>query len=147
MGFKDNLKSLIEEISGFKLYRKLPNEEKDAKLLVGERSDQNRIIKESESNNTGSSTTENIKMETLSGFCRSNNVNHINYLKIDTEGFDLEVLKSGAAMLIERSIDFVEAEVGMNSTNKLHIPINKMTKFMESYEYYVLGIYEQKMSG
>jgi hypothetical protein len=47
---------------------------------------------------------------TLDGYCIRNDVERIGLLKIDTEGFDLEVLRGGANMLARKAVSFVYVE-------------------------------------
>jgi FkbM family methyltransferase len=52
-----------------------------------------------------------VKTETLDSFCQKNAVSHINLLKIDTQGFELEVLKGSMQMLSNNSIELVYLEI------------------------------------
>lgn len=76
----------------------------------------------------------------------------IDYLKIDTEGHDLEVLKGGGKMLAEGRARMIEVEAGMNRENKTHVPFQQFRDFLEhdedgytlgAYDYLLFGIYEQ----
>ena len=40
-----------------------------------------------------------IKTETIDNYCKVNNIDRIHFLKIDTEGYDLNVLKSAKIKL------------------------------------------------
>lgn len=120
----------------------LGGETKVMKMVHGESSDKNRLVRTDEIA-TAEADSEEVQMTTLTEFCRQHNIQNISYLKIDTEGFDLEVLKSGDEMLRANAFDFVEVEVGMNPTNKLHVPVEEVKKYMEERKYYVFGIYEQ----
>lgn len=86
---------------------------------------------------------EEVTLETLDEFCREHQVERINYLKIDTEGSDFEVLKGAVRMLAEQRIDVVEVEAGMNSRNKRHVPFQVFTRFFEERNYFLFGVYEQ----
>jgi len=86
---------------------------------------------------------EEVPLETLDGFCREQKIDHINYLKIDTEGADFEVLKGADNMLSQRKIDVVEVEAGMNGKNKRHVPFHVFSRFFEEKNYSLFGIYEQ----
>lgn len=55
-----------------------------------------------------------VSIMTLDQFVNQHQVGHIDLLKIDTEGFDLEVLKGAEATLISEGVSFVFAEVGFN---------------------------------
>jgi|WetSurMetagenome_2_1015567.scaffolds.fasta_scaffold00064_40 FkbM family methyltransferase len=87
--------------------------------------------------------TESVNIVTLDEFCSANGIDRINYLKIDTEGGDLEILKGSVNMLSEQKIDFVEVEAGMNPGNDRHVPFESLKGFLESHEYFIFGIYEQ----
>jgi FkbM family methyltransferase len=88
--------------------------------------------------------TESVDIITLDEFCRTKRIDQINYLKIDTEGGDLEVLKGAANMLTEQRIDLVEVEAGMNPGNNRHVPFEALKEYLESHGYFLFGIYEQK---
>lgn len=53
-----------------------------------------------------------INLDTLDGFCERNAIKKINFLKLDVEGHELEVLKGARSMLKNRAIDFIQFEFG-----------------------------------
>jgi FkbM family methyltransferase len=89
-------------------------------------------------------TTEPVDVVTLDEFCCARKIGHISYLKVDTEGADLEVLKGGAGVLTEQRIDFVEVEAGMNAGNVWHVPFESLKGYLESRSYLVFGLYGQR---
>ncbi|WP_127128438.1 FkbM family methyltransferase [Pseudoflavitalea rhizosphaerae] len=136
------LKEAMKERNNVQCFQQaLGNCQGQVKMVNHERSDMNKIVQEDQG--TGDSRTEMVAMDTLANFCQKNKIPRISYLKIDTEGFDLEVLKSGSEMLERSAIDFIEVEVGMNPTNKHHVPIEEVKRYLESYGYYIFGVYEQ----
>lgn len=92
---------------------------------------------------SGDFQIEKIQVVATTSFCRKHGITHIDYLKIDTEGFDLEVIKGAKELLEENAIGFVEAEVSMNSGNTFHVGFNEVSKYMEAHNYLLFGIYEQ----
>ena len=85
---------------------------------------------------------------TLDNFCSDRDIHQIDVLKIDTEGFDFEVLKGARSMLSRRAIKFVYFEFndisprGDASGGALE-PIDKFIRplgyrFIASYNDYVL---------
>jgi len=86
---------------------------------------------------------EKVNVMTLDMFCKEQQVSEISYLKIDTEGFDLEVLKGGRSMLEQKKIGFIEVEAGMNPDNKYHVSFDDLKNYLESFDYYLFGVYEQ----
>lgn len=110
-------------------------------MVNNERSDMNMIVQDEQL--SGGKKTETVLIDTLGNFCNNNRIQKISYLKIDTEGFDLEVLRSGNEMLEKSAIDFIEVEVGMNPNNKHHVPIEAVKSYLEGYGYFIFGVYEQ----
>jgi FkbM family methyltransferase len=86
---------------------------------------------------------EQVAVETLDRFCQDRGIERINYLKIDTEGADLDVLKGAETMLRSQQVDVIEAECGMNGRNKRHVGLDILTSFLEEKNYLLFGIYEQ----
>lgn len=84
-----------------------------------------------------------ISIRTLDDYCEEKGIKNIDYLKIDTEGHELEVLKGSEGALQKQEIDFIEVEVGMNPENQYHIPIEVIKKHLEERGYKLFGIYEQ----
>jgi len=56
--------------------------------------------------------TETISLTTLDKFCADSNIKKIDYLKIDVEGHELEVLKGGEQFLKNYTINFIQFEFG-----------------------------------
>jgi hypothetical protein len=79
----------------------------------------------------------------IDAFSKKNKIERIDFLKIDTEGGDLDVLKGAENMLKSQKIDFVQVEAGMNPDNNHHVPFECLKSFLEKYNYYLFGIYDQ----
>jgi hypothetical protein len=91
----------------------------------------------------GETATERVKIDTLDGFCARQGVDLIAYLKIDTEGHDLAVLRGSEGMLTGQQIDIVEVEAGMNRNNCFHVPFEAFDRFLGDRGYFLFGIYDQ----
>lgn len=85
-----------------------------------------------------------VALQTLDLFCREQNVARIEFLKVDTEGHDLDVLRGAQRLLSDQKIDLIQVEAGMNPSNRRHVPFAAFTHFLEPYGYFLFGIYEQK---
>jgi FkbM family methyltransferase len=92
---------------------------------------------------TDDKSGEIVALDTVDDFCKSRSIDHIHYLKIDTEGHDLEVLKGASSMLTDFRIDLVQAEVSMNPDNNLHVSFFKVANHLEPLGYRLFGVYEQ----
>lgn len=53
-----------------------------------------------------------VQTTTLDRYCANHNVEHIHFLKIDTEGGELGVIRGAARLLRERRINYVQFEYG-----------------------------------
>ena len=133
----------IKQIRCFQLA--LSSSEGKGVMISDGTSTMNRFLDESTvcSNNI-EAQTEQVETVTLDHFCRSMHVKHINYLKIDTEGRDLDVLKGARDMLSNQRIDFIQVEAGTNPNNKYHVPFEILKSFLERHAYYLFGIYNQR---
>jgi len=69
-----------------------------------------------------------MKITTLDNYCIENYIKNINYLKIDTQGYDLEVLKGASKLLKEKSIDIVQLEITLQ---KLYADIPQMDEVIK----------------
>ena len=76
-------------------------------------------------------------------FCASQGIERINFLKIDTEGYDLKVCQGFESMLKAGSIDLLQVECGLNSTNKLHVPFQAFRDYLDPLGYMLFKLYDQ----
>ena len=120
-------------------------ESTEAQMIVEEHSDMSRLIdsSEEENKNINKENLETVKIETLDNFCKEQGIDHIDILKIDTEGHDLDVLKGAMSLFHDLKIDVVELEAGMYPGNARHVPFEALKSFMEDRGYLLFGIYEQ----
>ena len=88
-------------------------------------------------------STGSVSVDTLSEFCALRGIAHISYLKVDTEGHDLEVLRGGESMFAEGRVSVVEVEAGMSPDNDLHVPYEQLAAYLQGFGYRLFGLYEQ----
>jgi len=55
---------------------------------------------------------EEVEIKTIDGFCKSNRIKRIHFLKIDAEGHELKILDGASDMLNSGAIDFIQFEFG-----------------------------------
>ena len=91
----------------------------------------------------GRPVVEDVEVATLDEFCLAGGIHRVSYLKIDTEGGDLDVLKGGTRLLEAQSVDFVEVEASMHAGNRTHVPFDLLRGHLESKNYLLFGIYSQ----
>ena len=73
---------------------------------------------------------ESVHMLTGDDFCRTQLVQHIDFLKIDTEGYDLEVLKGFRGLITQGAIDFIQVEAGMIPGDPAFVGMTTLLDFM-----------------
>lgn len=88
---------------------------------------------------------EDINIHRLDDVCDQQNIGKIDFLKIDTEGFDVEVLKGACRMLEQHRISFIQVEAGMNPFNHRHVSFRELEEFMGAFGYVLFGIYGQHL--
>lgn len=84
-----------------------------------------------------------IQVRTIDEQLREVNDSHIDLLKIDTEGHEIAVLNGSRDALKANTIRFIDIEVGMNSKNTYHTPLEKVKSLLESFDYHMYHIHEQ----
>ena len=82
-----------------------------------------------------------IKCVSLEQFCVDNAIDAISYLKIDTEGHEIEGIDGFGKMAA--NIDFVECEVSANQYNKYHTSYQEIYDKLSAYGFYLFHIQEQ----
>jgi hypothetical protein len=113
-------------------------------MVLGERPTMQHLLTPSIAGEAASSTgLEDVERETVDEFCSDRGIDHIDFLKIDTEGHDLEVLRGSERLLSEQRVDVVEVEAGMNIGNKRHVSFADLDQYLQERNYFVFGIYEQ----
>lgn len=110
-----------------------------ARILVSGISVSNRIVTREEPG----SRYERVAVATGDAFLAGAGITEIDFIKIDTEGHDLEVLIGFTEALQRKAIRFIQVEAGMNSTNKLHVPIHDFMQFLEPLGYHIYRIVDQ----
>ena len=58
---------------------------------------------------------EEIELTTLDTFCSTNNIQKIDFMKMDVEGYELNILRGGSHLINSASIDFIQFEFGFPS--------------------------------
>ena len=82
-----------------------------------------------------------IECVSLEEFCFNHSIENISYLKIDTEGHEIEGIDGFGNMASK--IDFVECEVSANQYNKYHTSYQQIYDKLSAYGFYLFHIQEQ----
>lgn len=92
-------------------------------------------------NNAANAREEIITIDTLDHYCSVKHIKKIDLLKIDTEGFEINVLKGAAQMLKDGHISFVYCETGFQKANQRNTYFPLLTEYLAEREYYFFGLY------
>ena len=85
--------------------------------------------------------TKIIEMDTLDNLINEK----IEVLKIDTEGYELEVLKGSINLLKNNKIDYIQFEYG-GCFKDIGIKLNDVIDFLKSFGYYIYELKNKKFS-
>ena len=96
-----------------------------------------------------SDNKEIIEVNTIDNFLSQHNINQhnikvIDFLKIDTEGFELEVLRGATQALKDQRIGLIYIESEPFMTDKSFVPFQALGNLLLDFNYKLFGIYEQQ---
>jgi FkbM family methyltransferase len=78
-----------------------------------------------------------IQAKTLDGLLEDLRVENVGVLKVDTEGNDLEVLKSAEKLLQSPSLKYVICEFGIHPLDQRHVHLNDFLSFLGQRDFYL----------
>lgn len=110
--------------------------------LPEEVSGQNRILK----NGAGVENVLSVSQSTLDVLCRTDNVDYIDLLKTDCEGYDLEVLRGAEKLLVGERIGAVYCEVDF-LTGGGHASFVEIDMFLRDFGFVCYGFYDYSGTG
>jgi FkbM family methyltransferase len=105
-------------------------------------SELNSLVPDLNRNPTSGAAPVDIQVTTIDQFCEDNRISHIDILKTDTEGFDLNVLSGATGMLRSQAIDFVFSEVGFTKSDVHHTHFPELLGFLEEHGLNVISLYD-----
>lgn len=78
--------------------------------------------------------SEVVKVSTVDNYCKENNIEHIDMLKIDTEGHDLEVIRGAKGMITSNKVGIIQFEFGILNTFS-HTYVYDFYQFLKPFGY------------
>ena len=76
---------------------------------------------------------------TLDQFCKKNKINKIDLIKIDTQDYDLKVLKGAKKLLKNKKISLIKIEIAFNSIYKSHSKAIEIITYLNSKGYSLIN--------
>lgn len=104
-------------------------------------------LKEELMNPDNNAVKEVIKIDTVDNYCLKNGINKIDLLKIDTEGYEINVLEGAKKMMNTGSISFIYCEIGIQKSNTRNTNFSVLTDWLEEKDYYFFGLYQMVSNG
>jgi len=89
----------------------------------------------------GGGNTVSVKVARIDTFCADRGIGRINFLKVDTEGHDLSVLRGCGDFIA--NIDFIQCEASANAYNTYHNAYADIFLYLTSRSFHLFGIYGQ----
>lgn len=86
-----------------------------------------------------------VKISTMDEIVISNSIGRVDILKIDTEGFDLEVLKGAVKTISSGKVSFILVEMGFHPKDSRHVLFDEVRSFLMPLGYSVFGVYDQQL--
>ena len=87
--------------------------------------------------------TENVEVTTVDDFMEHRGLEVIHFIKLDTEGFDLETLKGASKALSSSRIEIIQVEAGFDQVNRPYTTLEEFRRYLAPFGYYVYGIFNQ----
>ncbi|NMH25320.1 FkbM family methyltransferase [Flavobacterium solisilvae] len=83
----------------------------------------------------------NVPIISIGDFCLENNIDKIDILKLDIEGYELKALKGCKQMLENNKIDFIFSEVNLIPTYEGQCLMEEIISFLRSFNYIPYNFY------
>jgi FkbM family methyltransferase len=83
-----------------------------------------------------------VSIKTVDGYCAENNIEAIDILKTDTQGYDLEVLKGAERMLRGRRIRFIYLEINFDEMYEGQASFDDIYRFLSDRGFELRSPYE-----
>lgn len=122
----------------------LGEENKQEKMLVQGTSGSNSISPGSQINSQPEQSQETVNIITLDKFMAENDhkIDQIDLLKIDTEGYECQVLRGAAATLSAEKILYISIEVTFRKQDKHHTQFSTISDILAEYNFNFVGLYD-----
>lgn len=128
------------------------------KMALGEKIEQKEIkifheysalnsLKPSLMNNSQGAQVETVRVNTLDQYCVDNQIRQIDFLKIDTEGYEINVLQGSENMLASASVSMIYCEIGILKQNIRNTYLGELTEYLAKRDYHFFGLYQLVADG
>lgn len=89
--------------------------------------------------------TENIFCTQLNTWLGNEGIKHVDFMKVDVEGYELQVISGAEQSFREGKISVALFEAGIGSSNTWNTPLHKIIDDMNVYGYELIGLYDTSL--
>ncbi len=90
--------------------------------------------------------TQSVNVTTVDDFLRCEKIAGVGLLKIDVEGYDLQVLIGAEKTLKAKKIDFILVECGFYDDSPHLACLDDIRDYLRRFDYRIFGIYDQQLA-
>lgn len=122
----------------------LGSKQEEVEVVYQENSEWNSLVKgQNNISKNENVLLEIVKVKTIDNFLTEHGINCIDFLKTDTEGYELEVFKGAEESIASGKIKVIYVEVGFSKCDRQHNYWIDIIQLLESYNYHFAGLYEK----
>ena len=111
-------------------------------IRLRENSELNTLVNSSNCLILESEKVETITVKTINDFCQSKKISNIDILKMDVQGYEIEVLQGAEYYLKNHLVSFIYCEIGFDSSNKECQHFEDLNNFLNKNKFCLSGFYE-----
>jgi FkbM family methyltransferase len=90
--------------------------------------------------------TSQVAITTLDSWMEQTDISHVDFLKVDTQGADIDVLHGAAKALRERQIRFISVEAIFVPIYERQSTFGEITDLLSMHNFYLSGLFNQHRS-
>jgi FkbM family methyltransferase len=90
---------------------------------------------------------QDVHVSTIKEYCNEKNIKHIDFIKIDVEGLDLEVLYGAEEMLNAGMIKYIFIECTFDHENEQNTSFHSVNTYLQTKGFKVRSLYDQSNFG
>jgi len=88
-------------------------------------------------------STEQVVISTVDEFCTEKAIDRVDFMKIDTEGYEFEVLGGARRMLTEQRITILQLEAELGRSGGHFVNTGDLADYLRPFGYELFGIFDQ----